>query len=272
MDTALSLKNPARIVSEGILVNHNVRWEDLKSPKAIISFTLGDAVGSLPTLLVMVGFFLLGIFILIIGRKVLQWVLLGSYDHKYILERIRKDNNSGKPYTYWSKMPIHRYGTFVNLFITSLFLAGIGVLFIFTAAIGGINIWTSPLATVGIGLIGTYVFGIGLQQVGSYYFVLWFGGMTYGEYWSLVGSKVEGRVSRITPFFVELESLDPESQSARMFRVSMTTALNGQWEREYHKEHSAPYVSLAEIPQKEALISPPPSRGTPPSRGRPQNI
>jgi hypothetical protein len=233
----------------GALVNHNVRWSDFASPKDVIGFTLSDAWQSLPTLLAMAGFFLVGIFVLVIAKKLLQWLFLGSYVHRYILERVLKSSSSArKPVTYWMKAPFHNYGTMIHLLITSMFLLGIGVLGIFTASIGGINIWSSPLASVGIGLNGTYIFGIGLQQVGSYYFVLWFGGMSYGEYWRLVQSPVEGRVSRITPFFIELESLDPNTTACRMFRISMTTVLNGHWERDYHKEIHEPKVSRYDLP------------------------
>lgn len=230
------------------LVEHNLRWGDLASPRAVIEFTLGDAWNSLPTLLAMGGFFVVGIFILLIGKRLLNWIFLGRYNHKYLLDRLRKDPSSGKPYTYWTKAPVHNYGTFMHLIITTFFLLGVGILGIFTAAIGGINLWSSPIASIGVGLIGTYVFGAGLQQIGSYYFVLWFGGMTYGEYWVLVGSPVEGRVSRITPFFIELENLDTESQSARTFRVSMVKVLNADWEHNYHKEKYALHVSEYELP------------------------
>lgn len=233
------------------LVDHALRWSDIASPSRMISFTFGDAWSALPTLLAMGGFFLAGIFVLVIVRKLLQIVFLGSYTHKYIIDHITRATVNGKPISRreWVKAPTHSYGSMCNLVITSLFLVALAVLAVFTAALGGINIWSSPLASVGIGLIGTYVFGTGLQQIGSYYFVLWFGGMSYNEYWELVGSRVSGRVSRITPFFVEFEAKDCESQSTCMYRVSMTTVLNGQWKRKYKEEmHSAP-VSLDVLPE-----------------------
>lgn len=238
----------------GALVNHNLRWGDLVSPRAVIEFTLGDAWHSLPTLLAMGGFFLAGVLILVIAKKILTFITLRGYSISYILYDRKKDPVTGKPYGYWMEMPKKHWASFLHLGITSLFLIGLIILGIFTAAIGSINIWSSPLATIGIGLIGTYVFGTGLQQVGSYYFVLWFGGLTYGEYWCLVGTSIEGRVSQITPFFIELESLDPKHQCARTYRVSMTTVLNGQWEHSYHKEEHEPHVSKQSLERPEINV------------------
>lgn len=237
------------MVYQEALVSHTVRWGDLLSPRAVIQFTLEDAWNSLPTLLAMGGFFLVGIIVLLIGKKLLQYVFLSSYTHRWIISKFKKGEN-GKVTPYWMERPVHNYGTIMHLLITSLFLIGVGVLGIFTAAIGNINIWNSPLATVGIGLIGTYIFGTGLQQVGSYYFVLWFGGMTYQEYWSLVGSPIQGRVSRITPFFMELEYVNPSNNEGTVtYRVPMITVLNGQWVHMHKREVSSPEASLDMLPE-----------------------
>ncbi|RLC97571.1 MAG: hypothetical protein DRI46_12760, partial [Chloroflexi bacterium] len=223
-----------------------VRWGDLISPRAMYSFTISDAVNSLPTLLAMGGCFLGGIIIIYIIKCLLLWWAFRKQNKKYILDSVK---TAGKEITnkVWIIVPIHNFGTVWHLLVESMFSIGVVVVALFAAAVGDINIWQSPIATVGIGLIGTYVFGQGLQQMGSGYFFFLTNSMSYGEYWELIGSTVEGRVSRISIFHVEFETFDVTTQSAVLIRTPMTTIMSGNWKRNYHKEQHAVRVSKIDM-------------------------
>jgi hypothetical protein len=219
-----------------------IRWGDLISPREMYAFTLGDAVGSLPTLLAMGGM-LIGCAVLVFSiKKLLEYILLPRERHcKYVLEEVDKDNN-GTRKTRWRKVAVKFYGSIVHLVLETLFFFGLVVSALFAAAIGDINIWQSPIGSVGIGLIGTYIFGPGLQQVGNGYFFFLTQAMEVGEYWVLVGGGIEGRVSRISPFFVEFMSIG--EGHGRLQRVSMSTVMGANWTRDFYKEKHEPIVVL----------------------------
>ena len=223
---------------------HAIRWGDLISPRALYQYTLTDAVNSLPTLMAMGGFFLLAMLILIAGKTLLKWIFLGQEMHKkYILEKRDVNKETGKAECVWIEAPVHHYGSLAHLAIESFFFIGLIIAALFAFAIGDMNLWQSAIGSVGIGIIGTYVFGAGLQQIGAGYFFLLFNFMSYGEYWEQVGGVLGGRVARITVFFVEFEKFDPESQGALLERAAMISIVTGNWRRNYYKEENEPHVT-----------------------------
>lgn len=223
---------------------HAIRWGDLLSPRAMYAYTLHDAWKSIPTLMAMAGFFLVAMLVLYIGKRILQWVFLGrEMQRKYILEKRIVDKETGRVECIWVEAPVHHYGSVAHLVIETFFFLGMIIAALFAFAIGDMNLWQSAIGSVGIGIIGTYVFGAGLQQIGAGYFFLLFNFMEYGEYWEQVGGQMGGRVARITAFFVEFEKYDPESQSALLERAAMISIVTGNWRRNYHKEEHEPRVT-----------------------------
>ena len=220
-----------------------IRWGDLINPREAYLFTLADAWGALPTLLAMAGFFLGAVLVLYLVKKALEYIFLRKERFKkYVLEQTKDKDAMGRIIKVWRKMPTTHYGSIMHLILETLFFMGLVIAALFAAAVGDVNIWQSPIASVGIGLIGTYIFGPGLQQVGSGYFFFLTNAMAVDEYWILIGGSIEGRVSRITPFFVELLSIDVNGHG-RLHRVAMTTAMAANWERSFYKEsHEARVV------------------------------
>jgi len=231
---------------------HAIRWGDLISPRAMYQYTLTDAVNSLPTLLAMGGFFLLAMVILLAGKILLKWVFLRNEMHKkYVLEKREINKETGKAECVWMEAPVHHYGSIAHLAIESFFFVGLIIAALFAFAIGDMNLWQSAIGSVGIGIIGTYVFGAGLQQIGAGYFFLLFNFMSYGEYWEQVGGgQLGGRVARVTAFFVEFEKLDPESQCALLERAAMISVVTGNWRRNYYKEEHEPRVTRWDLGNK----------------------
>ncbi len=229
---------------------NTLRWGDLVSPRAVYEFTLADAVASLPSLLAMAGLFVLSVLFLYIGKRILEWILLcGSRSPKYVKDRSYDVGVDGKrkrkQAQQWIRLPTHTWGSMAHLIIETLFFLGMGVIAVFVAALGGINLWQSQLAYAGIGIIVTYIFGMGLQTAGAGYFVAGTAIQCLGEWWELDGSpNIYGRVSVVTPFFVYLDRLHKEKGSTQTIRVNMVTVWNGNWIRSYADElHAEPAYS-----------------------------
>jgi len=234
-----------------------IRWGDLVSPREMYYFTLSDAVGSLPTLLAMAGFFIACVIVVFAIKKALEWILLPRERHrKYVLENTGERDAQNRVIKVWRKMPVTHYGSIVHLALEGVFFIAIIISALFAAAIGNVNIWQSAIASVGIGIIGTYVLGIGLQQAGAGFFFFLTNAMSVNEYWILVGGGIEGRVSRITPFFVELMGLDT-GRHGRLQRVSMMSVLSGNWERSFYKEAHEPVIVMDKV----AVAEPPTQMG-----------
>lgn len=222
-------------------MSRRIRWGDLVNREAY-AFALSDAWGSLPTLLAMGGMLIGCVLVVFLLKKLFEFVLLPrERNFKYVLENCDKKTD-GERKTTWRKVAVQHWGSVVHLILETLFFFGIIVSALFAAAIGDVNIWESPIASVGIGVIGTYIFGPGLQQVGSGYWFFLANAMVVGEYWILVGGGIEGRVSRITPFFVEFMSMS--EGHGRLQRVSMTTVMGAGWTRDFYKEKHEPIVVL----------------------------
>lgn len=232
----------------------SLRWGDLISPRAMYEFTIMDAVGALPTLLAMAGVLIGCVLVLYLLKKLLEFILIpGERHQKYVLHTIEKKTD-GKIHKIWKKAEVHHIGSVLHLILETFFFVGLIVAALFAAAIGNVNIWESAIASVGIGIIGTYIFGPGLQQVGSGYFFFLNSAMSVGEYWELVGGGgVGGRVCRITAFFVEFMALGPDGHGV-LHRVSMTTIMSGNWIRNFYKEAQELIVVMDEVvvvtPQK----------------------
>jgi hypothetical protein len=239
---------------EQMSLRRTLRWGDLISPREMWAFTLADAWGALPTLLAMAGFFLGAVLVIYLVKKGLEWLLLPSERFKkYVLEDTQDRNGQGQVMKVWRKMPISHYGSIAHLVLETLFFAGILISALFAAAVGNLNLWESPIASVGIGLIGTYILGPGLQQLGCGYFFFLCNAMAVGEYWILIGGGVEGRVTRISPFFVEMMSVDA-AKHGRLHRVSMITVMTASWERSFFKEAHEPIVVMD---MKNPVLMPP---------------
>lgn len=216
---------------------YTVRWGDLLSPRAMYDFTIGDAWGALPTLLAMGGLFLLAVLIIFVIKKLAEWLLLCRQQRKKFVVVNRKNAGvEGKVIRVWRPFSRGYYGSIVHVVLETLFFVALIIAAFFAAAAGNVNIWESPVALSIITVVVTYIFGGPLQNVGNGWGVFISNSMVYGEYWRLEGAGIEGFVSYISPFFVELERIDKVSGGILIHRVTMTTVFNGNWTRDINKE------------------------------------
>lgn len=225
------------------MADHRIRWGDLISPRAMYTFTLGDAWSAIPTLLAMGGFFVLAIVLIVAFKKICNWLIDYSVaKQKYVLVKV--DNGVRK----WKEASHSSVRSMLHVLLETIVFGLIVTAAFFAASIGNTNIWDSPIALSVIGMIVTYVFGSGLQQIGSGYFVYAFNGMVVGEYWETAGAHdLGGVVHRITIFYVEFARFDIEHQCACFLRIPMSTILNGSYERNMAKEMTAVEVTVDSI-------------------------
>lgn len=232
--------------------NFHVRWGDLISPRAMYAFTIGDAVAALPTLLAMAGCFIGGATLVYVVKWILLRILLcKEIPKKRMLTNCEVCPTTNKKKQYWTTVPVHNAASILHLFIEVFFCFGLIVVALFAAAIGNLNLWESAIGSVGIGIIGTYIFSTGLSQAGAGLFIFMTNAFTHGEYWCLVGSggEVEGRITRISLLFMEMERFDQATSSGVTVRVWMTTAITGHWIRHLKKELYAERVSMDVPPE-----------------------
>lgn len=223
-------------------MKHEVRWGDLISPRAVYNFTLADAWGSLPNLILMGAIFAASVLIIAIVRRLLLFIFLPKErQRKFVLEQITKQD--GQVIKRWRPVPTYHWGSIAHVIAESVFFVGFVLAALFSAAVGNVNLWESPITSLSISLVGTYVFSTGLQQFGAYFFFALSNAMDAGEYWELIGSGIGGRISRISPFFVEFMLLGPEGHGV-LHRVSMMTVMTGNWQRNFYKEKHEPEIMM----------------------------
>jgi hypothetical protein len=235
------------------MFERRIAWGDLVSPRAMWSFTLGDAGGAIPTLLAMGGLFLTCLIVLYIVKKLVLFMLNSCRKpytlHKFILKKQERVAGAKVVKKTWERTDntVHRFFNYMHLIVESIFFIGIIVSVLFAAAVGNVNVWESPVAISVIGIAVTYIFASGLQQVGAGYFFYLNNLMTPGEWWTQIGGGIDGRVCNITPFFVEFESRDPEKGGALLQRASMMEIVTGRWQRNYRKESDEEPVTKEEL-------------------------
>lgn len=223
----------------------DMTFRDLFSPRVVYSYTIEEAWGATPRILMMMGVFLGCIVAAFLLKKLLEWIFFRRYMRdKYVLSSCE---DCGKFVNKrWIRASTQHWASIGHLIVETFFVVVFIFIAIFTCAVGGIEFWTTAVGVGLLALVLSYVFGPGLQQAGSAYFVYLTNAVSYDEWWCVVGTNVQGRVVRITPFYVELESQDDENKSAQLFRVPMMTILTREMKRDYNKEANAPEVSFYE--------------------------
>jgi len=219
----------------------DITFRELFSPRVVYDYTIYEAWQATPRILLMIGIFLAVLVGAFLFKKLLEFIFFRRYlREKYMLKQSRTGQHEVTK--TWTRAPTQHWASIGHLILETLFVAMVVFAAIFACAAGGIEFWTTA---VGVGLLGVvlaYVFGPGLQQAGAAYFCYLMNSVAYDEWWEIGDAK--GRVVRITPFFVELESEDPESHTASLHRVPMLTILNANMRRDYYKEANSPHVSF----------------------------
>lgn len=228
-------------------MNHarHITFRDLISPRAVYSYTLEDAIDATPRMLIMISVLFGSVLVLYGIKKLIEMCIFHKYMRKkYMLKKceVCPDGVDKK----WVVAPIQHWSSVTHLILETLFIVMLLFVLMWACSLGGFDIWVSGTFVGLLTIVAGYALGPGLQQCGSGYFNNMFNLVSYGEYWRVCGTDSEGRVSRITPAFIELEGEHPISKTARTIRIPMADLLSRIMERDYAKEANAPEVSIFE--------------------------
>lgn len=138
----------------------------------VVDFNNDHLFERLPWALLAIGIFLGGCIVLFFFKKLFRCCCLHPrYRSRWVRRGVRTDPHTGKKYGEWVPERHHPMGSFKHLFIEVLFLVLLVLVIWVAAHVAGFNFWTSSLVGVGLGLVGTYMFGAAIQALGSGIFV-----------------------------------------------------------------------------------------------------
>jgi len=211
-----------------------VEFRDLMSPRALWQLTLGDAVGQLPLLLLMIAFFLAGLLVLSLVRWLVGLLLRQFEPRRYTYVYYRDNAQTGKQ--IWAKLAPRRAANWIHLTTEILLLLFFALLVFFVLAIGNVNLWQSSFF-LGI-LTGAilYVAAPILQLMAYGWLNLQTQPLAPGEYWERLGAPGHGGlVETYSLFLVWMRRIDAHGCWMPV-RVSMTDAMTGTWVRNLERE------------------------------------
>ena len=195
----------------------------------------------LPWALLAIGIALGGIIVLWIFKSLLKCCCLPrKYRDKYVL--FEETDNDGKKKPIWVKTTGKPWNSVKHLFLEVAFFIATAIVLWIASAVAGFNFWTSSIVGVGLGLVGTYVFGTPLRTLGSSIFVYSKDLVEEGFYIQI--ENVEGRVVELHPLGAELEAIDRTTGAAMMVHVPMDKFLTEIWVRKYREEKLLPATSI----------------------------
>jgi len=215
----------------------------LLQPRILIEYAEDHLWDRLPWALLALGVVFGGLFVIYIVKMLLGLCMLPrKYHERYVL--IRVDDGSGKK--FYAPSMRRRWGSFAHLMLETFFFVGIVITLWIAAHIAGFNFWTSSLVGIGLGLVGTYIFGSALQNIGAGYFVFLTDKVEEG--WCISVAGVKGRITEIHPLYIEIESRDPKTGGALHHQVPMIMILTAVVTRDFNMEYNAPLLTRTDDP------------------------
>ena len=205
-----------------------------KMSHIVVEFTNDHMFERLPWALLSIGIFIGGCVILFFMKRMFSCCCLHpKYRHNWVLRRTHKLPN-GRVQGEWIQESHHPMGSFKHLFIEVFFLICLVLIIWVSAHVAGFSFWSSSLVGVGLGLVGTYMFGAAIQALGSGIFIYMTNKIEENFYIEVDG--VEGMVRELHPLYAELEYKDKESGGMVYIQVPMNRLLTSIVKRNFSKE------------------------------------
>jgi len=202
----------------------------LLQPRVLARFAHDQLWERLPWALLSLAVVIVGFAAVYFAKLLLKMCCLSAkYREKYVLVK-RRGNH--KVFVATTRK---RWGSVAHLMLETFFFVGVVIVLWIGAHVAGFNFWTSSFVGVGIGLVGTYIFGTALQNIGAGYFVFLTDKIEEGWYIKVAG--VEGRVIEIHPLYVEIEN-HAKSGGALHHQVPMVHILTSVLTRDFNAEYS----------------------------------
>ena len=213
----------------------------LLQPRVLVEFAQDHLWDRLPWALLALGVVFGGALVIWIIKLILSRIFIPKYRERYVL--LREEKSGEKFYTPTRRM---RWGSFAHLMLETFFFVSIVIVLWIAAHIAGFNFWTSSLVGVGLGAVGTYIFGAALQNIGAGYFVFLTDKVEEG--WFISVGQYKGRIIEIHPLYVEIEAKDPVTKGALHHQIPMIMLLSTVVTRYYYEEYYAPILSRKDDP------------------------
>ena len=202
--------------------------------KIVVDFNNDHMFERLPWALLAIGIFLGGCVVLFIMKRAFKACFLNpKYRTNWVLRRTHQLPN-GRVQGEWVQETHHPMGSFKHLIIEVFFLICLVITIWVAAHVAGFNFWSSSLVGVGLGLVGTYMFGAAIQALGAGIFIYMTNKLEEQMYVEVDG--VEGMIRELHPLYAELEYMDKESHGMIHVQVPMTRLLTSIVKRNFSKE------------------------------------
>lgn len=214
--TLYHLIHPRELISR--LYDYPELWHRL--PWALLAF--GVAVG--------------GIIFVYLFKSILACGLPHRYNESYVLSGRKNGKHR------YVRRRTHNSRSYYRVFLETFFIVGVFLVIWIACWVAGFNFLSSPLMSVGMGLIGSYMFGVAIQQFGSGYWVNVEAMVAEEQYlrFPLLGPEAHGRVTEIHPFFILLQRLNAKGTGLEDIKISMSDVMTQTMVRDYEEEAKVP--------------------------------
>jgi small-conductance mechanosensitive channel len=201
-----------------------------------VVYGLGDAFVGIEYALIMAG--------MLTGGFIAWYMLMWLFEY-LLLYRERQTPlilaHKTRESKIWMRRPWRSCGSIKHLVVQTVFFAGLVIIVWIAAASAGFNPWTSAAASLGLSIVGTYVFATPLGLLGAGYFVHLTNAISVGEYYEFygMGPAWEGRIVAIYSMWVEMARYDPDSGGSEVIYIPISTFLSTPRKRNWIKELEA---------------------------------
>lgn len=124
-----------------------------------------------------------------------------------------------------------------HVIIETLFMAGIFLVLVIAASVAGFNLLNSSIMTIGLGLIGSYMFAVVIQNMGSGYWVYVTDKLEEFQYYRMASNPtVHGMINEMHPLYVILQRDNDTNDGLLEIQVPMCMMLTNIWIRDFKAE------------------------------------
>lgn len=178
-----------------------------------------------------------------LGGIVVAWILIRlaeCYTRRQSTRRWDKDSR-GLEKTKWKQKTGHSSYSLARLVAMLLGILAITIAFWIAANMAGFNFWSVVLGYGIISLIVTYAFGQPLRDGGAFLLIALTDKIEESWWVEIVGMGVEGRITAIHLFWVEIEYLD-DNGNMEEAHIPTGYIMSNVLKRKFYRESESNYL------------------------------
>lgn len=207
----------------------------LVNPKLFVDFTGPTIWERLPWALLALGVAIGGsIVTYILVKKVLAYCCLPrKYHDRLVWAGVDEQTGKGR-FVHETRNSGRSYA---HVILETLFFTGVFFSLWIGASVAGFNLLNSTLMSIGLGLIGTYMFAAAIQNMGTGYWVYLTDKVEEFQYYRLATMPhVHGMITEMHPLFVLLQRENDTGDGLLEIQVPMSMMLTDIWIRDFKLE------------------------------------